>query len=192
VFILKKNLALAAIALVFLLGAAQAQSPNSVPGQLKEIQAQLSNLEAQNASLAAQVASNRPRNFYLTKAQTHNGATALSACDTGYHMASLWEIHDPTNLRYDTGRGLTADDSGFGPPSFIFGWIRSAASTTAFISSSSCKIWTSAGEGQLGILAALDYYHIASQPVAPATGISPWTTAFAFCDNSRPVWCVQD
>ena len=101
---------------MFLLGAAQAQSPNSVPDQLKSIQAQFSDLEAQNASLAAQVASNRPRNFYLTKTTTHNGDTPLSACDTGYHMAALWEIHDPTNLRYDTGHGLTAADSGFGAP----------------------------------------------------------------------------
>jgi outer membrane lipoprotein-sorting protein len=47
--ILKKVLALAAIALVFLLGAAF-QSSNSVPDQLKDIQSQLSGLAAQVAS----------------------------------------------------------------------------------------------------------------------------------------------
>ena len=38
-------------------------------------------------------------------------------------MASLGEIHDTSNLRYDTDLGLTLADSGFGPP-IVFGWIR--------------------------------------------------------------------
>ncbi len=111
---MKKTLALAAIALVLLLGAAF-QSSNSVPGQLKDIQSQLSGLEAQIASLA----NKGPRKFYLTKT-LHTGAQALSACATGYHMASLWEIHDPTNLRYNTELGFTSgSDSGFGPPVWL-------------------------------------------------------------------------
>ena len=32
-------------------------------------------------------------------------------------MASMWEIHDPSDLRYDTDLGLTLADSGSGPPS---------------------------------------------------------------------------
>ena len=55
------------------------------------------------------------KSFYLTRV-THNASQALSACAEGYHMASLWEIHDPSNLRYDTELGFTTDDSGFGPP----------------------------------------------------------------------------
>jgi hypothetical protein len=27
-------------------------------------------------------------------------------CAVGYHMASLWEIHEPSNLRYDTALGF--------------------------------------------------------------------------------------
>jgi hypothetical protein len=56
------------------------------------------------------------RKFYLTRT-THTGAEALSACAGGYYMASMWEIHDPSNLRYDTELGFTRGDSGFGPPS---------------------------------------------------------------------------
>jgi hypothetical protein len=41
----------------------------------------------------------RPGNFYLTKTK-HNGAQALTACAAGYHMPSIWEIHDPSNLKY--------------------------------------------------------------------------------------------
>jgi hypothetical protein len=57
----------------------------------------------------------RPGNFYLTKT-THNGGQALTACAAGYHMASIWEIHDPSSLRYSTVYGFTEDDSGLGPP----------------------------------------------------------------------------
>ena len=37
---------------------------------------------------------------YLTDA-LHTGSTALSACATGWHMASQWEIPDPLVLEYD-------------------------------------------------------------------------------------------
>jgi hypothetical protein len=63
------------------------------------------------------------RSFYITQT-THTGSQALTACAEGYHMASLWEIFDTSNLKYDTVLGLTQDDSGFGPPSQIGGWIR--------------------------------------------------------------------
>lgn len=73
----------------------------------------------------AQEQPQRPRKFYLTRTG-YTGARALSACTAGYHMASLWEIHDPSNLRYDTELGFVQDDSGFGPP-IEFGWIRTGA-----------------------------------------------------------------
>ena len=79
----KKALAIGAVPLLLLFGAAF-QSPNSVPAQLQAILAKLTDL-----------ADKGPRKFYLTKTE-HNGAQALSACAPGYHMASLWEIHDPT------------------------------------------------------------------------------------------------
>ena len=58
------------------------------------------------------------RGFYLTTSE-HNGANALTACTRGFHMASLWEVFDPTNLAYDTTLGTTDQDSGSGPPSDI-------------------------------------------------------------------------
>ena len=45
------------------------------------------------------------RSFYLTKA-THKGFAGETACALGYHMASLWEIHEPSNLSYNTTLGL--------------------------------------------------------------------------------------
>jgi hypothetical protein len=64
-----------------------------------------------------------PRAFYLTQTQ-HTGGEALTACAAGYHMASLWEIFDPSNLRYESDLGRKNDDSGFGPPTGEVGWIR--------------------------------------------------------------------
>jgi hypothetical protein len=63
------------------------------------------------------------RKYYLTQT-THTGGQSLSACAEGYHMASLWEILDPSNLSYDTSLGFTLADSGSGPPASSLGWIR--------------------------------------------------------------------
>ena len=61
--------------------------------------------------------------FYLTK-DSFQGGQALTACAKPFHMASLWEILDPSNLKYDTGRGYINDDSGSGAPANVIGWIR--------------------------------------------------------------------
>lgn len=52
------------------------------------------------------------RHVYLT-ANTYLPAYARSACVSGYHMASLWEIMDVSNLIYDYAHpdAMTRDDS---------------------------------------------------------------------------------
>jgi hypothetical protein len=189
---LKKNLAFAAIALVLLLGATQ--SSNSVPGQLNAIQSQLTALQAQNASLAAQLASNGPRKFYLTKT-LHTGDQALSACDMGYHMASLWEIHEPSNLRYDTGRGLTKPDSGSGPPqggAQAAGWIRTGnfLGTFGIHGDGNCNAWTIPIEGASGSIVSLPGDWTLTGPSLSAVG--PWIAGAGRCSDGFSVWCVQD
>ena len=64
---------------------------------------------------ADQAASTGTRQFYLTSALAI-GDEALTACAAGYHMASLWEITDLSNLRYNTSLGQASGDSGQGPP----------------------------------------------------------------------------
>jgi len=129
------------------------------------------------------------RQFYLTRT-THNGAQALSACARGYHMASLWEIHDPSNLRYDTELGLTRDDSGFGPPAAVLGWIRTGlfASDALAPGEANCNAWTEAGELQYGSAVTL----IGSWNSPEERVISPWVAEVTQCSGSRFVWCVQD
>jgi len=131
----------------------------------------------------------QPRKFYLTQA-THNASQALSACAEGYHMASLWEIHDPSNLRYDTELGLTRDDSGFGPPAAVLGWIRTGlfASDALAPGEANCNAWTEAGELQYGSAVTL----IGSWNSPEERVISPWVAEVTQCSGSRFVWCVQD
>jgi hypothetical protein len=185
---LKKNLALAAIALVLLLCAAF-QSSNSVPDQLKDIQSGISDLKAQVVSLA----NKGQRKFYLTKPFTHTGAQTLSACAAGYHMASLWEIHDPTNLRYDTELGFTESDSGFGPPTHG-GWIRTGgvANTVGGAGVGNCNAWTSANGADFGTIVFLANDWATPLFGWPVTVVDPWVAQANTCDFPSRVWCVQD
>ena len=193
---MKKALAIGALPVLFLVVTAF-QSSNSVPGQLTAIQTQISNLASQNSSLMsqissleAQVASSVPRKFYVTPGFSYDGAQALSACAEGYHMASLWEIREPSNLRYDTNLGLTLSDTGFGPPT-AFGWIRTGGSAVAtaipVTGSANCNGWTSNSGGHYGTGATLS-----NSWGAAAVRISPWQADSAPCSVGQHVWCVQD
>jgi hypothetical protein len=178
----KKALAISAVPLALLFGAAF-QSPNSVPGQLHAIQAQLSSLETKIDSLA----NKGPRQFYLTKTSEYDGAEALSACAPGYHMASMWEIHDASNVRYNTDLGYTLADSGFGPP-IVFGWIRTGAvaADSGPVGGVNCNAWTSRGVG-FGVRVRLT-----DGWPSPAIENSPWSADGQSCNTPDRVWCVQD
>ena len=139
------------------------------------------------------------RTFYLTQT-THNGSQALTACAQGYHMASLWEIFDTSNLRYNTELGFTDSDSGFGPPSGFTiggdpvnaaGWIRSGGPSFdgGVIGQANCSVWTGNSDGDLGTVVFLE--PIWSQ-LTPTRVISPWAGQTRSCSFPSRVWCVQD
>jgi hypothetical protein len=175
----KKAIALSALPLALFFGAAFQSSP-SVPDQLKAIQSELSGL--------------KPRKFYLTRTE-HDGAHALSACAAGYHMASLWEILEPSNLRYDTELGFTQDDSGFGPPSGALssntvGWIRTgqSANFSTSLGEANCNAWTSGSDVESAAGAGLNSNWISTNVLV----VSPWAFIRFSCDSSVRVWCVQN
>ena len=133
-----------------------------------------------------------PRKYYLTQSQ-HDGSQTLSACAEGYHMASLWEIHDPSNLRYDTTLGFTTADSGSGPPASLNsnGWIRTgnvASPGSGVLGQSNCSAWTTAASTATGSVAGLHF----SWTAGVVTVVSPWYGVEATCDTNVRVWCVQD
>jgi hypothetical protein len=180
---------MSALPLALLFGAAF-QSSNSVPAQLQAILSEVSGLKSEIIALQAQVtslANKGPRKFYLTQT-AHDGAQALSACAEGYHMASIGEIRDTSNLRYDTDLGVTAPDSGFGPI-VDFGWIRTGTNplTANVPGVANCGAWNVAVPGAFGTR------------VEPFSGwnsagitTSPWTPATHPCNSLSRVWCVQD
>ena len=55
------------------------------------------------------------RGYYLTKG-TITGSKVLTACASGYHFASIWEILNTSDLHYNTTLGRTNANSGNGPP----------------------------------------------------------------------------
>lgn len=136
------------------------------------------------------------RRYYLTTS-THNGANALVACDLGFHMASLWELIQTSNLLYDHFRGETEGDSGFGPPTSLngIGWARTGiASSVSFAAqpgSKNCNAWTVSGSGQYGSGARLS-------PVWSDFGgdvfnrVVPWLGLEFSCDSTLRVWCIED
>ena len=68
----------------------------------------------------------RAKRYYLT-ASGFTDADAITACDSGFHIASISEIQNPSNLQF---RGTPAFDSPaydqkLGPPLDTIGWVRS-------------------------------------------------------------------
>ena len=177
-FSLKKSL-IALVGLLVLVGVVAAVMPLVGPGQ-----AQVKQPFAQ-------------RTFYLTQTQ-HNGSQALTACAQGYHMASLWEILDTSNLRYNTELGFKQSDSGFGPPSGFAledpinaaGWIRTGGPlfNGGVIGPANCLVWTD-NSGSLGTVVFLENNW---GQLSPTTVISPWVGQTRACSFASRVWCMQD
>jgi hypothetical protein len=128
------------------------------------------------------------RQFYLTE-NSFSGNETLTACDEGYHMASIWEILDTSNLRYDTTMGVTLDDSGQGPPSAPAGWARTGFSSNISNTASmgNCNAWTSNASNDYGRTIYLPYSDLS---VGSEFGV--WRARMFQCDQSWRVWCVTD
>lgn len=135
------------------------------------------------------------RRFYLTK-DLHNGAEAKSACTYGYHMASLWEIFDPTLLQYTSVPqrdvfAATQNDRGSGPPvSISAAWVRTGTrshSIGSLAGSVNCDAYTSSSSGDDGTAVRLS-----DNWDAPENAFGPWYTFTISCADPLPVWCVED
>lgn len=131
------------------------------------------------------------RGYYQTSGLV-NGSGALTACATGYHMATLAEIYGTSSLRYakEIAGAAQAADSGNGPPYGFAGWVRTgtASSVANTIGQGNCSLWTSGAAANFGTTLVLD----TSWKGAAPSNISPWNAVTATCDSSRRVWCVQD
>jgi hypothetical protein len=128
------------------------------------------------------------RKFYVTK-NGMGGSQALTACATGYHMASLWEILQPSTLTYDTALGFVTDDSGSGPPVGVAGWIRTGWQEDVLPTRglANCHAWTSSAATDLGT-----YVYLPGIWTLSSSTISPWGAEIDECDRPNLVWCVSN
>ncbi len=132
--------------------------------------------------------------YYLTTGLFKGSeADEDGTCAEGFHFASLWEILDTSNLRYDTDLGHTEDDSGEGPPNVAAagaGWVRTGQAAATGVAGSgaglfNCSNWTesSGGAGSAAI---------PQEDWTLAKPISPWTLTSWDCGFTVRVWCVED
>ena len=126
------------------------------------------------------------KKYYVTPTEAFDGNEALTACDKGYHMASLWEIFDTTNLKYDTSRGFTRADSGSGPPSETGGWIRTGqgSETANTAGMGNCSAWMSDSSSHWGTRAIIE--DVWGDPV------HQWRADTLTCNTPERVWCVKN
>jgi len=134
------------------------------------------------------LAANQVKKIYLTDAMVP-GNEALTACTSGYHMASFFEVLDLRLLKYakdEAGAFYPADwDIGGGFPwgQAATGWIRNGGinqgSTDA---GANCLGWTG-GEGGSTTF-----------PAEHSVGalVSGFGIGVGTCSNKYHVWCVED
>jgi len=139
-------------------------------------------------------AATRMRQYYLTKDSFKgskpggsNGSGA-GVCASGYHFASLWEILDPSNLKYDTILGDNRPDSGKGPPSYTLGWVRTGSSSNNSHNPglANCSNWEL--ESGFGTVVSLTTNWTDSSN----RDIFVWDAAFQPCSQNIQVWCMED
>lgn len=168
---------------------------NSLSQQLQTLQNTVNSQSTTLSSIQGDLSKvAKTRKFYLTNSSGSDGSQASSACASGFHMASLWEIFDPSNLVYDTSRGLIGGVFGteVGPPNFFIGWIREGGASVGSEPNTTpgqrdCVGYTSNDSGQHGTVVGLS-----SDFGSSAGGVDPWASDSKTCDTKLQVWCVQN
>ncbi|MDJ0789836.1 MAG: right-handed parallel beta-helix repeat-containing protein [Myxococcota bacterium] len=137
--------------------------------------------------------------FYLESSDPNkaDGSEARSVCAPGFHMASFWEIRDPTALRYDhtLGRSQAVPDPA-GPPVPDAGWVRTGGDSNpgtlpgAIPGQANCNGYTSNALEHRGTRVSLHDDWTAA-PAFPSN-ILPWVPTLSPCSFNNPVWCVED
>ncbi len=142
-----------------------------------------------SAAAVPHLAGEKPR-FYITNFSVQGDGPG-AACAPGYHMASLWEIFDPSERTYaaDLADAKTRTDQGSGPVAGWWGWVRTGvdASVANQAGQANCSAWTSNTTGQYGSIVRLS-----DNWTAGASAISPWEAQAWSCVGTAPVWCASD
>ena len=127
-----------------------------------------------------------PRRVYVTPGY-FEGDEVLTACARGYHLASYWEIREPSNFVYETRLGLTNADYQFGPPASkeagvtgLWAWLDFGTVPDVTYN---CNGWT--GYAYHGYSASLGMAN-------PASTFYPFNIQVNRCNMKAHVWCASD
>jgi hypothetical protein len=101
-------------------------------------------------------------------------------------LGSYWEIHEPSNLAYDTGRGLRNATYQFGPPvgsaaggaDPLMAWLDDGRTP----GSGNCNGWTESS-GYQGQAAYLEHFSYLD---------TRYNLYGVDCSEQHHVWCVSD
>jgi hypothetical protein len=150
-----------------------------------------SDLHASVSPLQEFVPTSSGRHVYLTADSIYSPVSATSACSSGYHMASFWEIMDVSNLVYDYDHpsAFTRDDSGRGLPSYQVGWVRTGydSSTSNVAGTGNCDNWDSASSADYG-----SAVYLSRQWETVSSQSDLWQFASYSCALVSRVWCARD
>jgi hypothetical protein len=137
-----------------------------------------------------------PRKQYYLSTDNVMGGEVGRVCRPGFHMASLWEIFDTSNLRYSQDLGLRILDQGAGPPAGIWGWVRTGWTTTAGSTEGSdkpgqahCFLWSNSTDDYDGTRVRLSNEW---GKAYRSSKIAPWEADAERCNSRQHVWCVED
>lgn len=137
-----------------------------------------------------------PRKQYYLSTENVMGGEVGRVCRPGFHMASLWEIFDTSNLRYSQELGLEILDQGSGPPAGIWGWVRTGWTTTAGSTEGSskpgqahCFLWGNSTDDYSGTRVRLPNEW---GKAIRASKVAPWEADAKRCNSRQHVWCVED
>ena len=183
--------------------ASEAVALGALQDDMDDVKTTIANLQSSLNSLqlavnALQAAVNRvpldPRKKYFLTDGLYDGAGVLTACPAGFHAASLWELLDTSNLKYDKSRASHSllDDAGSGPPTGL-GWVRTGgfSSGADLVGNGNCRAWTSANHDDFGTQ-ALPNPHWDDSPSEESPAVNPWEALTRRCDSMQNVWCVEN
>lgn len=106
-------------------------------------------------------------------------------------MASMWELMDISTLVYHYIHPYVKakDDSGYGPPSQWYGWVRNGCDPSGCSTAGmgNCLNWTSVDAGDYGTIVRLS-----NDWATPLGYVGPWYVSTWSCTGISPVWCVSD
>ena len=141
-------------------------------------------------ALSEHPGSDNMRLYYLTYMNpSGSNATNSNVCVEGFHMASAWELLDPSNLQYyHFDQSHDPADAGYGPPAYVSGWVHTGFdfNTSETVGMANCGNWSLEGQGEAGTIMYLpgvwnDSYDL---------GI--WDAGSDYCSINNFVWCIQD